>query len=254
MNIIVSPHYDDAVLSLGNFINILLLNGEQVLVINLFTDCPPNLEALSPVAQLYLREDTGKEEITVNDALAMSNVRKQEDREALRLIGVKSIDINLYDAIYRGNPWYYPLEKDLFSGINDNETSYYKDIIKLLNRKGLIKKENTYYFPAGIGSHVDHIITLKVGLELMSFGYNCNFYQEFPYNYGSFEESNFDFSRLNFNQRIIDVVSDKKSKAIMCYVSQRQWLTKSLKEMNVSLWNYSEKIWTNIGGKYHAFK
>lgn len=69
---------------------------------------------MSPVAQMYLREDTGKEEITINDALAISDVRRKEDREALELIGgVKSIDINLYDAIYRGNPWYYPSEKDL---------------------------------------------------------------------------------------------------------------------------------------------
>ena len=79
--LVLSPHLDDAVLSLGGMMAQKVSSGQSVVVYNLF--CAPYHGPLSPAAQ-RLHEGWG-------DPEDLAGLRLQEDRQALEVIGAQQI-------------------------------------------------------------------------------------------------------------------------------------------------------------------
>ena len=88
---VVSPHLDDAVLSVGGLLW-LLKDRFQVEVITVFSADPP--EAMSPLATTL----AGQPGSTI------SAVRRAEDEHALATLGVGHRHLGFEDAIHRGPP------------------------------------------------------------------------------------------------------------------------------------------------------
>ncbi|EML6324644.1 PIG-L family deacetylase [Bacillus cereus] len=221
-NIIVSPHPDDAVLSLAGTIGHFLRNNERCLVVNIFNGRFEGNEALSEIAMKYLKEDLNVQTVSLSDAYNLQKIRMKEDYSALCYIGVESQNLNYKDAIYRGNPPYYPTEKHLFSNLNVNEYGLINNIVSSLRRFSTSRKIQ-YLFPLGVGNHIDHRIAFEVGFQMHQMGKSIIFYEEVPYSLDFTEVKNkIQEINLDLKCEYIDITSFKKKKieAIKLYKSQ----------------------------------
>ena len=126
--IILSPHYDDAVLSLGGLLN----QDNNVIVVTFFTGRPDS------TMQTKWDRACGFE----NSDQAMA-ARKEENQQALSLLGIRQpniIDLPFIDAQYRKN--------------NDGLSTIPAKISSLITEYA--HNELSIYCPIAIRSHVDH--------------------------------------------------------------------------------------------------
>ncbi len=89
--LVVSPHLDDAVLSIGGHLARLAASGSEVLVLTVFAGIPQ--PSYSPVAELlHTIWDLAEEPV---------ERRRREDGAALALLGVGGLHAEFLDVIYR---------------------------------------------------------------------------------------------------------------------------------------------------------
>jgi len=146
-NIILSPHYDDAVFSCFN-----KLNDPKTLVINLFTGIP------------------NKNKYTLWDLICgqpnsnkMMLKRKKENALVLNKLECYYLDLDFLDNQY---------EKNIDTNL----------ILKTLLSK--LKKGDVIYAPMAeskIYKHPDHLITNQIARKLSKLGYEVYFYADLPY-------------------------------------------------------------------------
>ena len=171
--LVLSPHLDDAVLSLGGMMAHQVSQGRSVVVYNLF--CAPYHGPLSPAAQ-RLHEGWGDpEDITA--------LRLQEDRQALELIGAHQIIGDARDLIYRQSlqgAWLYTNMEDIQGERNPEDNALVNTYFNKLS--GMFSKEKfDFYTPLGIGGHIDHMLAFDIGARLHQAGYIVKFYEDLPY-------------------------------------------------------------------------
>ncbi len=186
--IFISPHFDDAVLSCGNLIDV-IAKKNRVEVINIFTKADTNSNSRSAMKFLKASGYT--------DANVFFDQREKEDLGIFTGIGIKTYNLGYRDSlwrkkesknaivkfIYRYIPFigniYPTFKRNVMSG-NINKKDYKncrkikKDITNILTSK----PGNITFFPAAIGGHVDHVILKKIGL---GFGDSVIFYADYPY-------------------------------------------------------------------------
>lgn len=116
--IVFSPHYDDAVYSLGMLLS---KYKENCIVINVFTEIN-KIKPYSPLILEYVKEDMGRVNSKDLDELVLSwhQIRQHENIMAANFLEVKQIDLNYKDAIFRT--------------INNNYI-YFKEDLLFLNQK-----------------------------------------------------------------------------------------------------------------------
>jgi LmbE family N-acetylglucosaminyl deacetylase len=167
MNIILSPHFDDAVLSLGGF---LAKEGGNTLVATFF--------AGAPEPPLVRSRDTRCGFTDSNDAI---QGRTKEDKESLNFLGVKDDRIYNYrhiDAVYRRQSKNDPdIPEPLI------EAAIAKDIASLL--QAYAAQPLNLYIP-GFGMHVDHKLVKNAALTVIKnlpsgSAVKIFFYQDLPY-------------------------------------------------------------------------
>ncbi len=171
--VILSPHFDDGVLSCGGRIWQAIRAEKQVRVISIFAGGP--LAEVPPFAQVQ-HEKWGNPP----DA---NRLRRAEDVAAYARLGCFDLcHLDAPDAVYRVAKDKRPLygtEAAIFGFIQPEESTYAEhlteEIIPYLLSDAMILA------PLGVGHHVDHLLGYAIGSLLRQKGYLVAFYEELPY-------------------------------------------------------------------------
>jgi len=143
----VSPHLDDAVFSAGATLARLADANWQVEVVTVFTASVPAPRGFALACQLD--KGLGPEV----DYLAL---RRAEDREAVRRLGLGTAPIHLpfAEAPHRG----YESAPELFAGPREEDAAIVERVGAAL--APLVAGAGLVLAPAGLGGHVDHLQVL----------------------------------------------------------------------------------------------
>ncbi|UZO79269.1 PIG-L family deacetylase [Aquimarina sp. ERC-38] len=220
MNILaISPHLDDAVFSVGGLLHKAVKKGWDCSVITCFTE-----SVLHPTGfALQCQTDKG-----LAIEVDYMKLRRQEDKEACKLLGLDYQWLSFKEAPHRG----YMEPKALFQQLLPEDTIHH-DLEKKLNTIICEKKPDIILFPYGIGNHVDHQQVVKAVKNLKQEFPKIRFYQWFdePYyskvtNSKEFKEQTTRFEMdkelLNIKALEFNVTSEFEEKALACkaYTSQ----------------------------------
>lgn len=185
--VFVSTHLDDAVLSCGNLIS-QLAEETEVSIASIFTEASGKPETLS--AKAFLRQ------CGVRDAQQLFSMRRKEDDAVMRVLRVQYQHLGFPDACWRkrtglfsrllGNilpelahiyPTYrFHITKGRVSGEDRNLIDQIEVAVHALASN---EKNTIFFFPLGLGKHVDHVITHLVGTRFPA--EQVIFYSDFPY-------------------------------------------------------------------------
>ena len=140
--LLVSPHLDDAVFSMGALAAELAAQGHEVHVLTCFTKSVENPSGFALACQL----DKG-----LPAEIDYMELRREEDLKACQLLGITPHWGDLPEAPHRG----YESAAALFQDIKKQDKIAEK-LLKMLQK--WVKKNNpeVIFSPKGIGNHVDH--------------------------------------------------------------------------------------------------
>ena len=145
--VILSPHFDDAVLSCWH----LLASAGEVLVVNVFAGEPP-------AGTLGWWDELAG----ATDSAAAVRARIKEDCRALALAGRTAVNLPFLDSQYR--------QSDQASG----------EIVQAL--RGVLVKDARIYAPASLGDdHRDHAAVRAAALALHAEGADVTLYADLPH-------------------------------------------------------------------------
>ncbi|WP_116105717.1 PIG-L deacetylase family protein [Lewinella sp. IMCC34191] len=142
MILVLSPHLDDAAFSCGGWIA--SQRAGSVTVVTCFTRSVAEPEGFALACQL----DKG-----LSPAVDYMAIRRQEDAEAMDLLGAKHEWWDLPEAPHRG----YESAADLFAGIHETDLGVKDDLIARLIEVLQTAKPETIVYPYGAGNHADHV-------------------------------------------------------------------------------------------------
>ncbi|GAB0106758.1 hypothetical protein JMUB6875_57470 [Nocardia sp. JMUB6875] len=158
--VVVSPHFDDAVLSLGGLIAARAGRGQAVEVLTVFS-----AEGAG--------RDGGKRQKAFSDYAS----RISEDDRALSTLGARARRLGLFERLFRDPPPRGPLA--LFRTSADLARGAYTETVARTIR-GLLNSESTLVLaPLGIGNHVDHVIVAVGALTAARGDPRILFYEDF---------------------------------------------------------------------------
>ena len=220
--IIVSPHFDDAILSCGGRMCSEEWRNSEISIVNVFSEIFVEKEMLSDVIIKYVAEDMAIPEYKVNLKICAKWIeeRKKEESSATHVLGVNSFNLGYMDAIFRisDDKFVYDTEKKLFLGqVRENIL-----LEQLINQfTDICKDYSRCYFPAGIGNHPDHILLHWVGKKIQCNHSRISFYCEIPYG--------MDKKVVEGNKYEINVEDSYKRKvrAVSEYKTQLNWLLRN---------------------------
>jgi LmbE family N-acetylglucosaminyl deacetylase len=155
---ILSPHQDDAALSLAMTIRAAARNGVSVRIVNCFTvsDYAPHSEAVGPAE--------------------VGAVRQAEDREFASRVGagVEVLDLGMQDAPIRLG---CPVEEVRRRRVGRRERDDAARIAGAVeqNQAGVVLA------PLGLGRHIDHLLAREAAIRLARAGRTVVFYEDLPY-------------------------------------------------------------------------
>ncbi len=229
-HIILSPHFDDAALSLGGMIASLTDRGETVLVITLCS-APPH-EPLNAFAQ-YLHEQWGN----TDDPIA---VRQAEDQAAVTRMGADLLFLGDWDAIYR-HPAYNSVQAIFAQPVNDDPMR--ERLTHHLTALDRAYSAAQWYAPLAIGNHVDHQLTHDVARAVLPRD-RVLWYEDLPYatNHAVRDQRLVEFP--NAESILIDISDtlELKLAAVADYASQIGELFGDLATMRQRLTNYAASL------------
>jgi LmbE family N-acetylglucosaminyl deacetylase len=175
LHLYLSPHFDDAIFSCGGLIHAQRSAAERVGVLTLCAGLPePGTE--STLAKQYLA-DWSKS----GDGMME---RRAENANALSSWDVRNLECSTPDAIFRTGRGasYYQERADLFCEPCSEDA---KSVLPLwqeyLRQSVEGEKQIHLYAPLGIGGHVDHELTRRLGQRMLQSGWNVSFYEDYPY-------------------------------------------------------------------------
>lgn len=144
---VVSPHLDDAVLSLGGLIGRQAEAGQNVEVVTCFTAGPP-LDSIPAKRRVF----------------ADYTARRAEDERALAILGASHRWLDLWERTWRDPPLPGPLHA--FRTPPDlgdfAELSTIRAVIGDMVHRGAL-----VYAPLGVGNHVDHVEVALAAISAM---------------------------------------------------------------------------------------
>ncbi len=217
--LIVSPHFDDAVLSCGGRMCSKEWENSDISIVNVFSEIFIGKEMLSDVIIKYMAEDMSISHNNINQKTCEKWIheRKKEEVNATYVLRVNSFNLGYIDAIFRmfNNQYIYNTEEKLFLG-QERERVLLEQLINQFSN--ICKYYSKCYFPAGIGNHPDHILLHQVGKEMQRRNVKVGFYCELPYT--------IDNDILEGKRYEIDEENNykKKIRAVSEYRTQLNWL------------------------------
>jgi len=144
--LLLSPHWDDAVLDCWG----LLAAGGELRVVNVFAGAP------APGRLTVWDETTG-----ASDSAERARERLAEDAVALARAGREPVNLPLLDAQYCAR---HP-------GLDEIDLAVSSEV----------GSASRVHVPAGVGAHVDHLLTRRYGRMLLRGGMPVTLYAELPY-------------------------------------------------------------------------
>jgi LmbE family N-acetylglucosaminyl deacetylase len=181
--IFLSPHFDDIALSCGGMAARLSRMGARCIGLTIFAAPPPVGEPLSPIAEeLHARwQEAG------GSAESANEMRREEERAALKLLGLEPLMLDLPDAPYRrssDDTFPYGTEEGLFGSVAPWElrevTPLIASEVRRVAREAGAKGRVRVFAPLGVGNHVDHRLTFWAA-RLLPPRYGVLFYEDYPY-------------------------------------------------------------------------
>ena len=167
--IYISPHLDDAVLSVGGLIYEQSRAGHIVEIWTLMCGFPPVGE-LSLLAQvMHYQWGTSSAEETIR-------LRRAEDLQAAGTLGAHGLQFDFLDCIYRrgkNGDWLY---SDVFLPPHGEEADYPAQIADAISPH--LRQDDALVCPLGIGFHVDHLLVRKA---VEALGRPLLYYADIPY-------------------------------------------------------------------------
>jgi LmbE family N-acetylglucosaminyl deacetylase len=223
---ILSPHIDDAILSLGGLVMDLVNKNKSINITYLFTISDwTNPNALSGLT--YSK-----------DEIAISQLRKEEEKSVKAKLNYACEFFDLHDLPLR------------FGSRAANEEAIFNEVTKRL--QATITKDDLIFFPLGL-DHTDHIITHKIGLQFMAAGYQVIFYEDLPYAaLGNYDHQKQHSILMNqgLEPVIVDIDIHKKIDLLKHYESQMShvWLN-HIRNYSYSIKDnqYYERYWKPAG-------
>lgn len=154
-SLIIAPHSDDALLSLGGRI---LMGYESFEVLNIFSTC-----ACSVIPEL-------------KNPAEITRRNNAEERRALGCLAIPVEFLGLNEVMLRGyKKWTGQVDTKKDSGI----------IEEIAKRVAKERTRKRFYLPLGIGQHTDHLLVADIGIQMLIEGFfknrNLFFYEDLPY-------------------------------------------------------------------------
>ncbi|MFJ4649983.1 PIG-L deacetylase family protein [Nocardia sp. NPDC088792] len=144
--VVLSPHFDDAVLAIGALVAGCVESGRTVRVVTVFSAGGTGISA----------GGRGK-------AFADYDSRRREDDRALALLGVEARRLGLHERIFRAPAPHGPLSLFHTSraiAYSPDTAAVHRAIVAEQREDGTI-----VLAPLGIGNHIDHVITATAALR-----------------------------------------------------------------------------------------
>jgi len=158
---VLSPHSDDAALSLSGTLRWLAARGETLEVLTCFS-----MSAFAGNA-------------SVHGAEAVTRLRREEDRAFVRMVDARCAAawLDFPDAPLRGVPY-----DALFSSQELTEEGQHLAATLAASLQARLDPSCALFVPLGFGSHIDHLIVRSAGLQLLERGFSRVFlYEDLPY-------------------------------------------------------------------------
>lgn len=245
--IFLSPHFDDIALSCAGMAARLSKMGVRCVCLTVFTAPAPG-EELSAYAQMLHGQ---WEEAHGSNAQPINEVRREEERQAMRLMGLETVWLDLPDAPYRQSAQgrhFYTSDEDLMGTVAREENRSVVPLIagrvRQVTRESGLKGRVRVFAPLGVGHHVDHQLTFRAARSLGP-RYGVLYYEDFPYvtRPGALQER---LQELGLPARprvtnISDLIGLKIA-AIARYRSQVPVLFKSGQSMPEAVRSYAETV------------
>jgi LmbE family N-acetylglucosaminyl deacetylase len=161
MRVVVSPHLDDAILSLGGSIAAWTAAGERVVIATIYTT-GPTLARLAPSMRKFADYAT----------------RRREDATAAAVVGAEVCYLDQVERAFRRpylTGWSFfttPPGRDGFATL--------ANVTRAL--AGVLRAPEHIYVPFGIGNHVDHVEALVAATDVAHAGSwldRVRFYEDF---------------------------------------------------------------------------
>jgi LmbE family N-acetylglucosaminyl deacetylase len=155
---VLSPHQDDAGLSLAMTIRAAARRGDRVRIVNCFT-----VSAYAPHSEARTAAEVGV-------------IRGSEDREFAAKVGeaVEIVDLGMEDAPIRMACRVEDVRRKRVGRLELAQAG------ALAERAGKVA-EGTVLAPLGLGRHIDHLIAREAGIRLAHDGRPVVFYEDLPY-------------------------------------------------------------------------
>jgi LmbE family N-acetylglucosaminyl deacetylase len=172
--LVISPHFDDGVLSVGGMIARVIQDGAAVTVATVFSS--PADGPLSAAARAF-HERCGLGE----DAMRR---RAAEDREACRRLGAEPVHLGMQEALYRrgrrGSPR-YPEGSAIFGADVDAEIAVVERASALIDSLAADFQPDLVLAPLGVGKHIDHEITAQAVCRMGLCRNQVCWFEDLPY-------------------------------------------------------------------------
>ncbi|MCB0317240.1 MAG: PIG-L family deacetylase [Bdellovibrionales bacterium] len=229
--IVLSPHFDDAVLSCSGLILQQKSFNKSILILTVFGGIPD--KPYSETAQ-YFHSRWGLDENPVQ-------IRRSEDQLACKLLGVDFLHLDFLDCIYRfdknGNPLINSHD-DLFKVKKNSEPDL---LMKLEIKLKELCDSQKVIIPIGLGSHIDHLLCREAAesANLDCFAY----YEEYPY-WAREDRDHKIIKPIEFSRQPLNLDNNectRKKSAINCYQHPIKSLFKATK-IEESLEPYAKKV------------
>lgn len=224
----VSPHLDDAVFSAGGLLAFLAPKTE-VTVASIFTE--PSPPPYSPAARGFMQT------CGFTDAGELFRARRDEDEAVCSRLGARTVHLGHVDAAWRKRavPWSkrsagpagighrYPLALTLVSGwIALGDRGLKRQVARQLGE--LLPESGVMFGPAGIGRHVDHLITRRACVAASA---SAVLWSDFPYSI----HSRWLGSEWAQGSEVWQLAGVHKRELLGEYRSQREWLDSLVGEL-----------------------
>ncbi len=182
--IFLSPHFDDIPLSCAGAAAQLSTMGARCIGLVVCAAPPPPDRPLSDYARML---HARWEQAAGTDVQAINEVRREEERQAMRLLGIEPVWLHFPDAIYRQSPsgrHYYTSDAQLFGEVDREEirelvpriAAEIRRVARERNSRGRVR----VFAPLAVGCHVDHQLVFRAARHLGP-RFGVLFYEDYPY-------------------------------------------------------------------------
>src|SRR3954447_4290155 len=182
--IFLSPHFDDIALSCGGMAARLSRAGARCISLAIFAGSPAGDAPLSPYARQLHDQWAEASGAAGQDP---NQVRREEERQAARLLGLELVLLDLPDAPYRRDAAgrsLYNSDQDLFGNVAPEERRTLvpriaAEVQRIARETGMRGRVRVFA-PLGVGHHIDHQLVFSAVRRLAP-RYGVLFYEDYPY-------------------------------------------------------------------------